>query len=352
MADGIEEHPPHRAPARKSQIERLQRLIEWLRSGRRLTATLAAAAMDVSVRTIATDIRHLAELGVRLEFDRRERTYRLMEPVENLPLIPMQRADLAAFLVASHALHAFGDTPRAHVLRQAVRKLADALPETVHVDAHELTQTIRFDPGSRPRAELVHLSALDAAALERRLVRIRYWSNSRDEETVRDVEPYTLLARRGLWYLIGYCRLRKEMRDFRIDRIRSLDVRPEVCIPAADFDLNAYLGPAFGMVRGERTCAVHVRFTPYQARWVQEEIWHESQVMIRRADGSLDLHMQVAGLSDVARWALSYGAECEVLSPPDLRHLVAGEARRMAEMYRTEPPVDTGQPTGASTDRP
>ena len=55
--------------------------------------------------------------------------------------------------------------------------------------------------------------------------------------------------------------------------------------------------------------------------------------MTERADGSLEVRMQVAGLVDVARWALSYGGEAEVISPPVLRHRVAREARRMAARY-------------------
>ena len=122
--------------------------------------------------------------------------------------------------------------------------------------------------------------------------------------------------------------------------VRDPGVSDDVFAVPPDFDLEAYLGPAFGMHRGERTYAVHVRFSAYQARWIAEEQWHPSQVMVRRQDGTLDVRMQVTGLADVARWVLSYGGEAEAISPPLLRHRVAREARRMAALYEDVGPVE------------
>jgi predicted DNA-binding transcriptional regulator YafY len=332
MSESMASSPENATPT-GPQIWRMQRLIEWLRSGEQLTTRLAAETFEVSRRTVAADLDHLRSIGVPLEYDRARETYVLTEPFENLPLIPLRRTELAAFLVAQHALEALGDTPHAQLMEQVTARLAEHLPETIRVPPEMLTRTIRFEAGPRPPVPLATLEALEPAIRNQQLVRIRYLSNSRDEETERDVEPYTLLSYQGRWYVIGYCRLRKDMRDFRLDRIRALRATGEPFTIPEDFDLEAYLGPAFGMHRGERTYAVHVRFTPYQARWIREEKWHDSQVMALRKDKSLDLRMQVAGLTDLTRWVLSYGAECEVISPPVLRHRIAAEARKMAETY-------------------
>ena len=52
-----------------------------------------------------------------------------------------------------------------------------------------------------------------------------------------------------------------------------------------------------------------MRFSPYQARWIREEIWHESQILTQHPDRSLDVRFQATGLADLARWVLSYGGE-------------------------------------------
>ncbi|GIV58262.1 MAG: DNA-binding protein [Rhodothermaceae bacterium] len=327
------------------QLWRLQQILEWLRTGRRLTQTLAAEAFEVSSRTIASDLEYLRQIGVPLTFDRRKRSYVLTEPFGNLPILSLTRTEFAAFLVARHALDALGDTAHADLLERVMERLSDHLPETIRVEPETLSRTIRFERGPGPATPLPYLEALSEAIASQRVVRMRYYSNSRGQETERDVEPYHLLSYQGRGYLIAYCRLRRAMRDFRIDRIRAFELRNEVFVRDETFDLDAYLGPAFGMHRGERRYAVHIRFSPYQARWIREERWHESQMMFMRPDGSLDLHMEVTGLTDVTRWVLSYGGEAEVISPPVLRHRVAREARRMAALYAGVGAVDaSGHP--------
>lgn len=315
------------------QVWRFQRLVEWLRSDRPLTTRAVAEAFQVSRRTVFNDLEYLRQIGVPIMFDRKRRTYVLEGPFENLPLLALSRTEFAAFLVARHALETLGDTIHGPHLARVVQRIAEHLPETVRVPPEVLSRTIRFETGPRPPVPLARLETLEAAVSNQQVARIRYLSNSTGEETEREIEPYTLLSYQGRWYAIAYCRLRQALRDFRVDRIRALAPTGEVFTIPPEFDLEAYLGPAFGMHRGERTYAVHVRFTPYQARWIKEELWHPSQVMVERPDGSLDVRLQAAGLQDLTRWILSYGAEAEVISPPVLRHRIASEARRMAERY-------------------
>ena len=315
------------------QLYRLQYLLERLRDDAPLTTRTAAEALEVSRRTIASDVEYLRQIGVPIEFDQRKKTYFLTEPFGNLPLVALQRSELAAFLVARFALEAMGDAATSAVLRSVVDRLMDHLPTTVRVAPDELTRTVRFTTGPRPPAPTAHLQRLQPAIDAQRVARIRYYSNSSDEETDREVEPYALLSYSGAWYLIAWCRMRKGMRDFRVDRIERLEVLDEHFARDPQFDLDAYLGPAFSVFHGEDEHAVHLRFSPFMARWVREGIWHESQVLTEHKDGSLDLNMTVRGLTDVARWVLSFGGECEVVEPAVLRDRVAAEVKRMREVY-------------------
>lgn len=315
------------------QLFRLQYLLERLRDEAPLTTRLAADHLEVSRRTIANDIEYLRHIGVPVEFDQRRKTYYLVEPFGNLPLLALQRSELAAFLVARFALEAMGDATAAGVLRGAVDRLAEQLPEHVHVAPDELTRTLRYTTGPHPPAPTSLLKRLQPACADQQVVRIRYYATSSDEETERDVEPYALLSYSGAWYLIAYCRMRKGVRDFRVDRISALKVRDAYFARDPDFDLDAYLGPAFSVFHGEAEHTVRVRFTAFQARWIREGRWHDSQVLEEREDGGVELTMRVRGLTDIVQWVLSFGGECEVLEPEVLRERVREEVRRMAQLY-------------------
>jgi predicted DNA-binding transcriptional regulator YafY len=324
---------------RGPQIWRLQHLIEWLKSGRKLTTRVAAERFEVSQRTIATDIGHLRQLGVPIEYDPSRFTYVLREPFDSLPLNVLTRADYAALLVARHALEALGDSVDARVLEQVTERLAEALPEDLCAEAREGAAVLKMDTGPTGHLDDEMLESLRTAARDQRVVRMAYYSASRDETSERDVEPLAVLHSDGSWYVVGRCRLRDGYRDFRIDRIRSVDATDEYFARPLGFDIQAYCSESFGMHRGERKYAVRIRFSAYQSRWIREKVWHESEIKLQRADGGIDLLLHAAGLADVQRWVLQYGSEAEVLGPPILRRRIAGEVRRMAEMYGGEPGV-------------
>lgn len=101
-------------------------------------------------------------------------------------------------------------------LESAVEKLSAAvLPEGSEV----LTVDLDAEP------DLV--AALRAAAAEGRVASITYTSLARNETTTRTVEPWAVFSSLGNWYLTAHCRLAGGERVFRVDRIRSLEVRSE-----------------------------------------------------------------------------------------------------------------------------
>lgn len=338
------------ASLRQSQLHRIQYLVEWLRRRRTFTRGDAAREFQVTVRTIAEDIRRLKALGVPVAFDSRRNTYFLTESFDGLPLLSIKRTEYAALLVARYALEALGDTPDAEHLEAVADRLASQLTPEVQVAPETLRRVVQIDRSNTPKQPAHLLEPLRSAAEQQLVTRIRYQGNYRGEETERIIEPYRLLSRDGYWYLIAYCRTREDLRSFRIDRIRSLDVTDEVFLHDTAIDLDDYLDETFGIHWDERTYPVRIRFSPYQARWIEEEKWHPTQLMTKRRDGSLELHMKVTGLADVAQWVLSYGGEAEVLSPPVLRHRVAREARRMAAQYTDVGP--SVPPRSGNIDKP
>ncbi len=62
---------------------------------------------------------------------------------------------------------------------------------------------------------------LREAASEGAVVEITYTSLSRNETTVRAIEPWTVFTSLGNWYVSGFCRRATDDRVFRIDRIRA-----------------------------------------------------------------------------------------------------------------------------------
>lgn len=134
----------------------------------------------------------------------------------------------------------------------------------------------------------------------------------------------------GDWYLVGYCQRRREVLLFRTDRIKEVKETGAGFERPADFDINKYSASSFRVFRGAGPPQqVRLRFSPEAARFVKERQWHPSQEIKEQTDGGIEMTLKVSHLFEVKRWVLSYGVECEVLEPEELRREVGLEVGRM-----------------------
>lgn len=122
---------------------------------------------------------------------------------------------------------------------------------------------------------------------------------------------------------------------FAPSRIRALEPTGETFDRPDGFRIDEYLAGSFAVLRGEAGEAhrVRLRFTGAAVRYVAERRWHPSQVAEPTPEGSLVVAFALSHLREVERWALSWGADCEVLEPAELRERVACALARAAAAY-------------------
>ncbi|NKT42916.1 WYL domain-containing protein [Rhodococcus hoagii] len=196
------------------RAERLHALSEMLRrSGARgCTAERLATEFGVSVRTVKRDLAALENSGALLWSRPGPGGGYGLVARSTLPPVSLSPAQAVALLTA---VSAAPDAPYADLAAAGVRKIMDVLDPRTRAKADELAGRIWVDAPPTPRTIK---SALEEAMSEQHVVRIRYTSRDGDT-TTRDVEPVMFAARNGQWYLIGWCRLRSEMRWFLVPRI-------------------------------------------------------------------------------------------------------------------------------------
>lgn len=176
-----------------------------------------------------------------------------------------------------------------------------------------------------------HLGSLWPAVTEGRVVRLTYRSASKNETTVRDVEPWTIRSLGGSWYLQGFCRLAQDGRSFRLDRIRDLVVTDEVASGPPPDDISP---PVYRP--GPDDPLVVVEVSP-DAAWVSDQVVLSDRQ--RGQDGWLRLQFQAATLDWAARLVLRLGAQARVAEPAELAALVRARAQDVLALYDTEGPL-------------
>ncbi len=207
------------------RTERLHALSEMLRRAgtRGCTAERLAAEFDVSVRTVKRDLAALENSGAPIWSRPGPGGGYGLAARANLPPISLTPAQAVALLAA---VSAASDAPYADLASAGIKKILDVLDPRTRARADELAGRIWVNTPSRPVRAV--RSALEEAVAEQRVVRIRYLSGD-EITTTRDVEPIMFGSTNGRWYLIGWCRLRSDIRWFRVTRIEHASVTKIPC---------------------------------------------------------------------------------------------------------------------------
>lgn len=150
------------------------------------------------------------------------------------------------------------------------------------------------------------------------------------------VEPYALTFQWGLWYLIGFCRLRRDLRTFRVDRIQQVTSLEDPYEMPRDFSVREYMEHS---MRLEPNYTVVVHLEASEAFQVRERHDHWMEIT-DQADGSIIARFGVAGLDWATGWVLSYGSAAQVLEPPELTARVREAAEGALRRYAEFPPDD------------
>lgn len=322
--------------ASRPPFHRLLSLDRLIRAGKYPNARTMADALEVHPRTIYRDLDWLRDdWGAPLAFCHRHNGYYYTNPDFPLPLVRLGEGELVALFLAERLMQQYRGSPILKDLTTALRKLTAHLPDTVTIDLTHLEESYSFRGPDTNVGDLQHFRQMSRAVQEGRQLEMLYWSAARDEECRRIVDPYHLTSVMGDWYLVAYCHLREEVRLFVPGRVRELRETGKRCTRPPDFDLRVYLDSSFRAMRGNGPSQrVALRFTAAVARYVREKVWHPTQQIREEQDGSLVLTLEVSHLHEVKRWALSYGADCEVLEPRELREEVRADAQSMLARYK------------------
>src|SRR5262249_30544203 len=138
-----------------------------------------------------------------------------------------------------------GKSAPAEPLRLALQTLAWGRPGFEEPATDNAVRVEVLDPDYSPEMP-GRLGKLEGAISKQRTIKFPYYSISRNRHSERSVNPYGLLSDNGSWYVIGQDLDRKDIRTFRVSRIRG-DIRfatrreRDFRIPS-DFDIDVYRG--------------------------------------------------------------------------------------------------------------
>lgn len=319
---------------------RLIKMVLLLQGRSAMTAAELARELEVSERTVTRDAQALSEAGVPVYAERgRAGGYRLVDGYRTR-LTGLARGEAEALFLSGvpGALREMGLQDAASAARLKVSaalmpSLRDA-PRTAaqrfHLDAPAWFQ----EPEAPPLLPVIAEAVWDDRPLTARYLR-------GGTEAVRELEPYGLVLKAGVWYLCARVADAAAFRTYRVDRFTDARPGPERFDRDEDFDLPGFWArQAERFARSILRAEVVLRLTPAGLRRLPYAV---DPVAARDA-------LAGAGKPDARGWVTvtlgveseevahaqltALGPEAEVVSPEPLRRRLAEDAARLAALYR------------------
>ncbi|MFD2036821.1 helix-turn-helix transcriptional regulator [Belliella marina] len=203
------------------RIPRLIAILTQLQTKRLLTAKSLADKFKVSARTIYRDIKALEQAGVPI-FTEEGKGYSLMEDYR-LPPVMLTEGEASALITAEQLVLKNKDTSFIKEYTEAITKIKSVLRHHTNDKVNLLAERIHFRQNNNDEKTSNYLSDLQYALTNFYLIEIIYTDEAKTK-TQRKIEPFALYSTQDNWLLIAYCKLRKDFRVFRLDRIQSLTI--------------------------------------------------------------------------------------------------------------------------------
>jgi proteasome accessory factor B len=329
-----------RHAAKRDRLARLLRVVAVLRAHPDgIRPAEIAHRIDVSARTVYRDLKAIdEEVGVAVWSE--DGKWGVVGD-EFLPALKLTLTEAMAVVLSARLMVRYADKYDAD-LAAAFEKLQEVLPRPLAEHVNRTLTVLAQHPRDEAFSRRVHL--LVRAWAERRVVDLAYEPAGYAPDSVPRravVRPYLIepsLQTHAL-YLIGWDETRDGLRTFKIERIRDVALTPRTFVPpesgtAEAGTVETTLQRAWDIIADQPPVEVVLRFAPAVATRVGETTWHPSQVVEHEPDGSLRWRATVSGTIEIRLWILQWGADVEVLEPPELRADVAATLERALAAYR------------------
>ncbi|AXT55264.1 YafY family transcriptional regulator [Aquimarina sp. MMG015] len=217
------------------RLHRLTAILVKLQSKKIVQASDLAEKFDVSIRTIYRDMLALSDAGVPIGAE--AGTGYFLVDGYSLPPIMFSEKEANALITAAKIIHTNNDESLISDYNTAIEKVK-AILNTTQKEKLELLEKRIVSPPYKKSPASTYLSTIQKAITDLRVLEIEYTAASK-EYTKRSIEPLGVYFTNTIWVLIAYCRLRKDYREFRTDRIINLIETSEL-FPPKFFTLEEY----------------------------------------------------------------------------------------------------------------
>ena len=287
--------------------------------------------------TILRDIKTLREhYKLPVKYDPANKVY-YYEDIHAVPsaLIAstLSSTEVQALTMAKNTLVQYGGAVMADRLDRALDKIG-AFEEHDQTIAKSSMSVMVMGAAATTTSDADNLDIVKRAIEQQRPLKYSYCKLNETKSTVRNVHPHHCFLSKGRWYMLAYCLKSKEIKNYRLDRISRLEIKPGTFERQPNFNPKDHLGRGMGVIKGKGSYDIKIEFDRFAAQVMGKSVWDESQKVRELKDGAIEMAMHLTDLSEVTNWLLSWGGHAQVKTPEELKQKVLATAKAVVELYK------------------
>lgn len=311
------------------KVNNALRMLAILRSRKKVTRKELAEELEVDIRQITRYKEDLEYAGVTItEIKGRYGGYILenKDYLLNLELSDNESLALSKTkdFLKDQGLHFFND------LSSAIEKIKVINPKDDNYNSENI-----YNKGIRVKANHQEESekwlTINDGVINNKKIRIKYM-DSKGDITERVIQPYGLYTYYGANYFIGKCEKRNELRQFKLVRIKDIELLKDK-FEKDEFDLSNYLKNTLGIFK-DKTYKIKLKITYPYAMGFKEYSWTQDEDIEDHIEGGyLIYNAIVEGKTEITPWIMGMGTACTVLEPSELKEDVIKAYKEVINNY-------------------
>jgi len=299
------------------KIERLIGILSVLLQEEKVTAPELADKFEVSRRTINRDIEDLCKAGIPIRTSQGMGGGISIMDGYKMDRTILTSKDMQMILAGLRSLDSVSGS---HSYGQLMEKIKAGSSEFISG-----SESIWIDLSSWCKDSLsCKIELIQNAIEERKVIKFNYYAPNGD--STRKIEPYLLIFKWSSWYVWGWCRLRKDYRMFKLNRmdkiVQSDETIPNREVPIPDlFTEKIFPG-------GIDVKAV---FQPEMKWHLMEEFGPDSFTV--QQDGTLLFEHEYTDKENLISWMLTCRDQVTVIEPKDIQDELLQIANHIKKKY-------------------
>lgn len=309
------------------RFNRVVSILVQLQSKKIIRAQEMADRFEVSLRTIYRDIKTLEEAGIPI-YSEAGIGYSIVEGYK-LPPLMLNQEEAASIVAAETLMQKYTDKGIKDHFMNAMFKVKSVLRSQNKEWVDAITSQVIIQPGRyTPTDILPHaLSAIFESIAKKTQVQLSYQAADAAKPVERIIETVGVLHQDSYWYIIAYCHLRKEYRQFRTDRIKQVTATSNP-FTRKHQALETYIKP----LPARPTTKVVIEVEPQVMTFLAWEKHYHGFSHEEQNGDKVIMHFNVHNLEDgFARWYLVFGDKAKIIEPISLKDTIKNLLRRQLE---------------------